>query len=59
MKYFQIFEMVEMIKIIYKCIINDLNAQHLHVKNMNQWNNKFCLNFEQTNETNKFIMHFV
>jgi archaellum component FlaC len=32
MKYFQIFEMVEMIGNIYTHIINNLNAQHLGVK---------------------------
>ncbi len=33
-----------------------LNAQHSYAKNMNSENNRVHMNFERTNETNKFVM---
>jgi hypothetical protein len=38
------------------CIIYVLDPQHLFAKNTNSWNNKFYANFEQPNETNKFMI---
>ncbi len=53
MKYFQPLEN----NFIYTCIIRVLHAQyHLCVKNMNPYNNIFCVNFKQTDENNKLVM---